>query len=166
MLRKILSLESPKIISPGMCWHSYTDNVPEVLAAQERPASLKAAMPLMVARRMPHRNMATGSMPMSCLTYARSLLRSNATMSGRMWSVFFSRKSWWGRTYQEHCERHHQVYSRVIIKPFCLCWFSVWPPYLDLIFDFPSKVSNDEGRLHDWCGNKVLVPLVLLLEFG
>lgn len=42
----------------------------------------------------------------------------------------------------------------------------VCPPYLDLIFDFPSKVSNDEGRLHDWCGDKVFVPLVLLLEFG
>lgn len=73
---------------------SYTNDVPEVLAAQERPASLKAAMALMVARRIPHRNMATGSIPMSCRTYARSLLRNNATMSGRMWSVFFSRKSW------------------------------------------------------------------------
>lgn len=45
--------------------------------------------------------------------------------------------------------------------------FSVHPPsYLDLIFDFPSKVSNDEGRLHDWCGHKVFVSPVLLLEFG
>lgn len=45
--------------------------------------------------------------------------------------------------------------------------FSVHPPsYLDLIFDFPSKVSNDKGRLHDWRGDKVFVPLVLLLKFG
>lgn len=43
---------------------------------------------------------------------------------------------------------------------------AVRPPHLDLIFDFPSKVLNDEGRLHDWCGYKVFVPLVLLLEFG
>lgn len=69
------------------------EGLPAVFAAQERPASLNAASPLMVALRMPHRNMATGSMPMSCLTKALSLLRSSATMSGRMWSVFFSRKS-------------------------------------------------------------------------
>lgn len=39
-------------------------------------------------------------------------------------------------------------------------------PYFDLIFDFPSKVLNDKGRLHDWCGDKVFVSLMLLLEFG
>lgn len=39
-------------------------------------------------------------------------------------------------------------------------------PHLDLIFDFPSKVSDDEGGLHDRSGDKVLVSLVLLLEFG
>lgn len=35
-----------------------------------------------------------------------------------------------------------------------------------MVFDFPSKVSDDEGRLHDRCGDKVFVPLVLLLKFG
>lgn len=44
--------------------------------------------------------------------------------------------------------------------------FSVHPLYLDLIFDLSSKVLNNEGRLHHWCGDKVFVPLVLLLEFG
>lgn len=39
-------------------------------------------------------------------------------------------------------------------------------PYLDLIFNFPSKVLDDEGGLHDRCGDKVFVSLVLLLEFG
>ncbi len=44
--------------------------------------------------------------------------------------------------------------------------FCVHCTYLDLIFDFPSKVSNDEGRLQNRCGDKVFVTLVLLLEFG
>lgn len=79
-----------------LCQQLDNDNAPEVLAARARPASLKAASPLIVARRIPHRNMATGSMPMSCRTYALSLLLNNATMSERMWSVFFSRKSCWG----------------------------------------------------------------------
>lgn len=39
-------------------------------------------------------------------------------------------------------------------------------PYLYLIFHFTSKVLDDKGWLHDWGGDKVLIPLVLLLEFG
>lgn len=50
------------------CWKIDNNNAPEVLAARALPASLKAASPLIVARRIPHRNMATGSMPMSCRT--------------------------------------------------------------------------------------------------
>ena len=38
--------------------------------------------------------------------------------------------------------------------------------YLNLVLDHPSEVADDKGGLHDWCGHKVLVPLVLLLELG
>ena len=38
--------------------------------------------------------------------------------------------------------------------------------YLDLVLDHPSEVADDKGGLHDRCGDKVLVPLVLLLELG
>lgn len=38
--------------------------------------------------------------------------------------------------------------------------------HLDLIFHSSCKVLNDEGRFHDWCRDKVFVPLVLLLEFS
>lgn len=38
--------------------------------------------------------------------------------------------------------------------------------YLDLIFHFSSKVANDECRLHDCCGDKIFVSLVLLLKLG
>lgn len=160
--RQTFNLGSFEIILRFQFRQRHADYVPEVLAAQERPASLKAASPLIVARRMPHRNMATGSMPMSCRTYARSLLLNNATMSGRMWSVFFSRKSWRGRVHREHYELHHEVALQQNWNLFAY----VRRPYLDLIFNFPSKVLDDEGGLHDRCGDKVFVSLVLLLEFG
>lgn len=38
--------------------------------------------------------------------------------------------------------------------------------YLDVVFDFPCKVLNDKGGLHDRRGDEVFVPLVLLFEFG
>ena len=45
-------------------------------------------------------------------------------------------------------------------------FFFAFHHYLDLIFDFPCKVLNDKGGLHDRCGDKVFVALVLLLELG
>jgi hypothetical protein len=39
-------------------------------------------------------------------------------------------------------------------------------PYLDLVFDFPSEVVDDKGRLHHRRGHKVLILLVLLLKLG
>lgn len=62
------SLEKVCIWLRLFCWKIDNNNAPEVLAARALPASLKAASPLIVARRIPHRNMATGSMPMSCRT--------------------------------------------------------------------------------------------------
>lgn len=35
-----------------------------------------------------------------------------------------------------------------------------------MVFDFPSKVFDDEGGLHDRSGDKVFVSLVLLLKFS
>lgn len=79
-------------------------------------------------------------------------------MSERMWSVFFSRKSCGGviqyRSYKKPSRGTNEVKN------------NLHDPYLYLIFHFTSKVLDDEGWLHDRGGDKVFIPLVLLLKFG
>lgn len=110
---------------------------------------------------MPHRNMATGSMPMSCRTYARSLLLNKATMSGRMWSVFFSRKSWWGRIHQEHYKLDHQVIfklNQVEFKPqiLTLTWY----------LTFPAKCRMTKAGSMTGVGTKYLFPWCCCLNLA
>lgn len=59
--------------------------------------------------------------------------------------------------------RHYMIVNR---ESDCVGgWLSI-NPYLDLVFDFPSKVVDDKGRLHHRRGHKVLILLVLLLKLG
>ncbi|TNN28767.1 hypothetical protein EYF80_061084 [Liparis tanakae] len=60
---------------------------------REREEEKKRRLILTTAQR----KVATGSIPIRLQTKAFLLLLSKATMSGRMWSVFFSLKSWMGK---------------------------------------------------------------------
>lgn len=73
------------------------------------PASLKATTALKKARRTDHRKIATGSIPIIPEINAFLLLLRRATMSGRIWSVFFSRKS--------YMKKIPVLFSKKCIKP-------------------------------------------------
>ena len=65
-----------------------------LISARRRPKLLKTVRIRMVARRTPHLNNASGLDATKWCRNARPLLRVSDTTSGRICSVFFSRKSW------------------------------------------------------------------------
>lgn len=112
-------------IPNSRCWRKAQSrdrkpaHLPVFFSTYRLPASLKATIALKNARRTAQRNTATGSMPIIPQIKAFLLLRRRATMSGRMWSVFFSRKSWGERSrVRNTCKMHHGT-TQVMLLPFC-----------------------------------------------
>lgn len=93
-------------------------HLPVFFSTYRFPASLKATIALKNARSTAQRNTATGSMPIIPQMKAFLLLRRRATMSGRMWSVFFSRKSWGERSkIRNLCEMNCRA-TQVMLLPY------------------------------------------------